>query len=195
MEITWVQDVGIPKRTTIFVDGEKEKRISNAIVHARDLESIEKDETFFETLRDLEVKGATRYALFCLSRQALHSKKLEKALQRHLVDPDVIATVVDYCRNNGLLNDEEWKESKIRKWQAQGKSVADMKARLRKDGVGIKDVAGDDLASLERLVVRKYPRLLEAKTTHKERMRAILALQRRGFSFSVVQEFLQKKKN
>jgi SOS response regulatory protein OraA/RecX len=195
MEISWVQEIGIPKRIEILVEGEQRKMVSNAIVHVRDLEGIKKDEKFFENLHAIEVKGAIRYALFCLSRQALHSKKLEKALQRHLLDPDVIATVIDYCRKYGLLDDEEWTQNKIRKWQSQGKSTADVKARLRKAGVGVEGVGCDDLASLELLVARKYSQLLSAKTPYKERMRVLQALQRRGFSFGMMQEFLQKKKN
>ena len=70
----------------------------------------------------------------------------------------------------------------------------DVKARLRKDGVGMEDVVCDDFESLERIVTRKYPQLLQGKTPYKERIRALGTLQRRGFSFSSVQEFLQKKK-
>jgi SOS response regulatory protein OraA/RecX len=195
MEITCVYEMGIPRKTKILVDGEQKRKISNTIVQVRDLEAIRKEERFFESLLGLEMKGAIRYALFCLAHQALHSKKLEKALQRHFVDPDVIEMVIEYCRKNGFLNDEEWTSNKIRTWQSQGKSTADMKARLRKDGVGIEEVVGDDVASLERLVARKYPQLLETKTPYKERMRALQALQRRGFSFGIVKEFLQKKKN
>ena len=194
MEIRWSVERGVPKRIAIFVDEEEKRKVGLAIVSVRDLESIGRDEKFFEKLREMEIKGATRYALWSLSRQALHSKKLEKALRRHFVEPIVIVTVMNYCREKGLLDDEEWTRNTVRKWHAQGKSKADVRARLRKEGVESGDVIYDDISSLDRLVTRKYPQLLEVKTPYKERMRALQALQRRGFSYTIVQEFLQKKK-
>jgi SOS response regulatory protein OraA/RecX len=194
MDVSFVQEKGIPKKVWIVVDGEQKRRVSNAIVRAKDIESICQDEHFFERLRDLEVKGAIRYALFCLSRQALHSKKLEKALQRHCVPPDVAAAVLDHCTKSGLLNDDEWMSYKVKKWQSQGKSAADIRARLRRDGIRKDPVCIDETASLERVMTRKYPQLLEEKTPYKERLRALQALYRRGFSPHAVKEFLLKKR-
>ena len=194
MEIQFIQEQGVPKRTKILVDGEVKKRVSHSIISLKDLESIARDENFFTQIREREAQGAVRYALFYLSRQALHSKKLEKKLQSHFLDAVAIAAAIDYCQKYGLLNDEEWTENAVKKWQAQGKSTMDVKARLRKQGVEIGHGVLDDRESLERLITRKYPQLLDAKTPYKERTRALQALQRRGFSFSSVQEFLQKKR-
>ena len=194
MEISWVAEGGVPRRVHIQVDGEFKKKVSNSIVPIRELQALKTDGSFFDHLHALEVKGGIRYALFCLSRQALHSKKLEKNLQRHFLEPAVITMIIDHCQKLGVLDDNEWIQGRIRRWQSQGKSTADVKSRLRREGILIRDMAFDDQASLERLVTRKYPQLLETKTPYKERMRAMQSLQRRGFSFHIVQEFLQKKR-
>ena len=193
MYISFVQEKGFPKRTAIFVDGEQKRKVGACIIPLRELESIQHEDRFFEQLHDLEVKGAMRYALFCLARQALHSQKLEKSLQRHSVSAEVIATVVESCRKKGFLNDEEWVAQKVKKWQSQGKSVADIQARLRREGIGRGALLIDDKASLERIIARRYPKLLDENTPFKDRIRAFQALQRRGFSPQIVKEFLQNK--
>jgi SOS response regulatory protein OraA/RecX len=193
MNISFVQEETYPRRTSIFVDGEERRKICDSIIRLRELESIQHEDRFFELLYDLEVRGAMRYALYCLARQALHSKKLEKSLQRRSVAAKVIAAVVDSCRKNGYLNDEEWISQKVKKWQSQGKSVADIRARLRREGVGKGELLIDDSASLERIITRRYPQLLDEHTPFKDRIRVFQALQRRGFSPQIVKEFLQNK--
>lgn len=193
MEITWLAEPGLPRHVRINVDGELKKKVSLSIVSLRELKALPRDENFFHTLHDLEERGGIRYSLYSLSRQSLHSKKLEKALSRHFLEKDIIAYVIDHCHKLSLFDDSGWIERRVHRWQAQGKSSADIKARLMKEGVSSRDIVFDDSGSLEGLVTRKYPQLLNPRTSFKERMRALQSIRRRGFSFHIVQEFLQKK--
>lgn len=194
MEISLDVEPGIPQRVCIHVDGKLTKKVSSSIVPIRTLLALDKDEKFFENLHILEVQGGKRYALSCLSRQSLHSQKLAKNLQRHFLEPALITLILTYCEENGFLDDREWIQAKVRKWQSQGKSTVDVKARLRREGVTSTGVEVDNEAALEKLVSRKYPQLLEGNTSYKEKCRVLRSLQRRGFSFDCVKEFLQKKK-
>ncbi len=193
MAIQCLVDHGIAKKTKIYIDGECVKIVSHRIVSPKDLARSEVGEQYLERVREMERQGAIRYALRCLSRQSLHSKKLERKLRDHFLDDEVIASVVQYCRNAALLNDDEWISHRTHNWQSQGKSMAEIHARLRKDRVDSREVRGDDMAALERLIPKKYPQLLEANTPSQEQWKALQALQRRGFSLDTVQDFLQKK--
>ena len=194
MDISLVEELGRPKRIRLLVDGELRKKISCYLVPLSEVRSIIGKEDFFERLLDLEVKGGIRYTLSLLARQSLHSKKLERSLRRHFLESDVIERVVSHCQTRGWLNDDEWVQNKIIRMQSQGKSVAQVKASFRKDGIEKTAVSFDENASLEKVVLRKYPQLLEETTPYAQRVRALQALLRRGFSYSSVQEFLQKKK-
>ena len=180
---------GPPKRVRIFVDGELVKEVSCSIVSPSDLHSLSEDGVF-ERLHELEVKGGIRYALSHLSRQATHSKALEQALSRHCLGADTIAEVIAYCNERGWLDDTGWVERRSEIWQAQGKSPLAVKAFLRSKGVSA-DLHLDEQASLRALIQRRFPQLLLPDLSYSERIRILRSLQRRGFSFSAVQQFLR----
>lgn len=194
MEIALIIDAGMPKRVKICIDGNTWKSVSLTIVRVNDIKAIVNDESFFNKLHELERQGAIRYALFCLSSQALHSKKLEKMLRRHFLESDVIDEVIDYCCTHNLLDDEEWMKTAVMKWQRLGKSAIDVRTRLKRMGIETSHIACDDTVALDQIVTRKYPQLLDGGTSFKERTKAISALQRRGYSYTIIAEYLQNKK-
>ena len=194
MAISLVEEQGRPRKVKIMVDGEEVKRVSGTIVPLPALQSILAKDDFFNALEQLEYKGALRYALFLLARQSLHSKKLAHSLRRHVLSPTCIERVLGYCKDNGWLNDEEWIEQRAKRLQSKGKSRAQVRASFNKDGIQAKDLPFDERAALERVVARKYPQLLEENCPYPQRMKALQALQRRGFSYETIQQFLQNKK-
>ena len=192
MEINIIAESGIPRRVSIHVDGECQKLVSCRIVSEKELAAIRIDEGFFEALKREERRGAFRYALTCLARQSLHSKQLEKKLRAHFLTEETIEAVIRSCEEKGLLDDAEWVEQKVKQWNCQGKSTTDIRLRLARCGVGREQTAGNDMAALDHLVPRKYPQLLNTHSSRNDRMKALRALYRRGFSTASVQEFLQK---
>lgn len=190
MNITWEEIAGSPRRVQLSADGEPIRRLSCSIVPLRVLSSIAQTDGFFVSLQEHERKGVLRYALYQLSRRSMHSSALEKALQRHCVGPELIEVAVEYCRSHGFLNDESWIERRVETWQARGKSPAAIKAQLRVVGVRL-DQTLDERQPLRVLIQRKYPKLLESDLSYEEKAKIFQALQRRGFSFSAIQEVLR----
>jgi regulatory protein len=184
---------GSPKRAQLLVDGEPMKKVSCSIVSLTDLRSLP-EEKALERLHELEVKGGIRYALALLSRRSAHSKALEQVLRRLYLEPEVIAEVVAYCRQQGWLDDESWIERHIEVWQSQGKSPLAIKAYLRSKGVST-DLQLDEQGSLEALVRRKFPQLLSPNLPYTERAKILRTLQRRGFSLSAIQQLLRTSKD
>ena len=180
---------GVPRRALILLNGKPVKQVSCSIVALADISSLP-EEGGLNRLHELEVRGGVRYAVARLARQSIHSKALEQALRRHLLEPKTIEEIIEHCTKQGWLNDEEWVEHHVEAWQARGKSPLAIEAFLRSKGI-ISKPRLNEQAALCSLIKRRFPKLLLPNLPYLERARIFRSRQRRGFSLSAVQEFLQ----
>jgi len=174
----------------IIIDGERIRSVNLSIVPRETIDEIQGTTDWKSRLKEAERKGGIRYAVRALSKQSLHSQQLKKRLLERDVDPDVVEEIVEYCRDQGWIDDDAWVEGRIRHWQQQVKSSIDIKQRFR--ALGIAPPSLDDRAALEKLIQKKYSGLLGGSIPYLSKHKMIQALIRRGFSYSLIQEVLSK---
>ncbi len=184
MEI--VEEEGLPRRWKIVVSGQ-ERRVSATILSSGELSRLSSPQDVCEA----EKKGAIKYAIRCLSRQAMHSAKLAKMLHNQFVSDEVVEATVAYCQRQGWLDDAAWIDSKVKSWERQGKSLAYIKAKLAQYRIPM-PARFDEEGALASIIKKKYSSLLDPTTPYPIRSRALQSLLRRGFSYEKVKDFLQK---
>jgi SOS response regulatory protein OraA/RecX len=193
MGVEAIDEQGVPRRLRLLVDGRAGKRISYSIVRPSEVRLALAHEDCVRRLASLELEGGLRYARLALAHRAMHSQQLRRALQRHFLESDLIEYIVNDCRLKGWLNDDDWVEQKALHMQKKGKSRMAVHWSLCKAGVSEREFSFDQREALERVISCKYPELLDPSTPYSQRGRALRSLQRRGFCYEDVQEFLQKK--
>lgn len=176
---------------SLLVDGEEKKRVSSSIVSRAALVQLPLNEALWTKLAELEFTGGLRYAITQLARRSLHSKMLQKKLQRLFVQGEVSAKILEYCQAKGFINDEEWLASAAHYWQSRGKSSAQIRARLLAEGIVYRGPLNDH-AALARCIAKSYPELQDADLPYLKKAKILRALQRRGFPLEQIQAFLER---
>lgn len=180
----WDAQPGPPRHWIVTDEEGNTRKVSQTIV--KDCSAV----CSWNDLQEQERQGGLRYAIASLARQALHSQGLREKLRRHYVPDETIEAIVASCIEHGWINDSAWTASQIAKWERQGKSKAEIRARLYARGVKAPKMQ-DDQAALEKIIPKKYPALLSS--VREEQNKAIRALLRRGFSFESIQEYIRSR--
>ncbi len=90
---------------------------------------------------DGEFEAAHRQALDALAGRDLLAAELKSRLVRGDRSDDVAARVLEELRRQGLLDDQRVATDRVRRWRREGRSTADVRARLAAAGL---DDAGID---------------------------------------------------
>ncbi len=92
---------------------------------------------------DDEFEAAHRQALDALAGRDLLAAELQSRLARADRSEDVAARVLDALRGQGLLDDHRVATERVRRWRREGRSTADLRARLA--AAGLDDAAIDSV--------------------------------------------------
>lgn len=193
MIVEWKREGGSPPRLLLIIDGEVVRRVGERILSEREALSLPdfSREAFEQALSSFEEKGGMRIALSLLSKQAYHSSKLKEHLKKHCVASGVIEKIIQDLTLKGFLNDEEWVERRVETLRSRGKSNREISFKLK----AVKETPlklGSDVDALEKIIRKKYSKILHAEVTHKEKVKVYNSLLRRGFSLQDIQNFLYK---
>jgi SOS response regulatory protein OraA/RecX len=140
----------------------------------------------------LDEKKALRLVIFLLSRRSYHSKEIALRLEKKGYSKEVIEAVLSYAKAQKWLSDEEWQSRTLEKLLQKGKSSLEIAKKFREKNITLPTISfsSHDLEALNVLVPKRYPLLLDSKSTKEEKQKAIQALLRRGFSLSSISSFL-----
>lgn len=193
MIVEWKRERGSPPRLLLIIDGECVRKIGERILSERDALSLpdSEREVLEQALSSCEEKGGMRLALSLLSKQAYHSSKLREHLKKHFVSSRIIEKIITDLTSKGFLNDEEWTQRRIDTLRSRGKSNREISCTLRV--VGETFLEGiSDAEALEKIIRKKYSKILHTEVTPEERAKVYRALLRRGFSLQDIHNFLYK---
>ena len=166
------------------------RTVSSVVIKKRSLQLVScGPEEICEELDRLEKKGLLRYAIFLLSRQSLHSNQLISKLANHTWSRSILDEVVSHCRKEGWIDDKAWEQRKVYLWSEAGKSRREIAGKLRGYGISSSALEGvDDREILKKILSQEKMRSLLQSKEGKEKV--IKRLIRRGFSFSLIKEFI-----
>ena len=183
-------------RYALFVDGEFLFSVDGETLAVKGLNSGDVlDETQLEALRNAsderKVKDA---ALRYLSLRAYGEKELyQKLLLRY--DEHSCAAAIASMRELELLNDEQFSKAKAEGMAGRKKTGREIRMKLYSLGIE-RQVADDAVDALSidgaeialQMIEKKYIQALQSG----EKQKVMAALARRGFSYSEIQQAMQK---
>lgn len=140
----------------------------------------------------LEIKQAKAYAIRRLSKQAMLSTALAKALRQYCVSQHTIDLLIEEFLRLGYLNDEEWTNSYVKGQVSRKRGPRDIAQRLSHKGLPREQVAevietlSDEQQrhAIGELLASKYRN--RDLSDYKEKQKVIAALMRRGFDFDQI---------
>jgi SOS response regulatory protein OraA/RecX len=187
MQEAWKRAPG--NKLLLLVGGEEVLRVSLRIVSANEAFSLSElsPEAIDKALIPFEEKGGMRLAISLLSKQACHSNKLREHLKKHYIRPSIIEKIIAECTKNTFLNDAAWVERRVETLRSRGKSSREISFRLKSVQEKASNL-GSDAEALEKIIRKKYVKLLHPDLTQKDKAKIFNALLRRGFSLQDVQE-------
>jgi regulatory protein len=181
---------------SIFINGEEWKKVHPTIFGrtppSLKAPSLKELKNLFDQLEYQRVK---RYVLWRLSSQAYHSEHLAKLLKERLVDATLIAKIIEECKGSGYFDDEAWIASFIRNQQKK-KGFNHIVAALKIKGLSpesLEHLASYDNQELQKQSIRaiiKNRYRTKDLNNNTERQKIILALSRKGYSFSDIKEVI-----
>lgn len=156
-----------------------------------------------------EFQKAWNYALRRLASKSYHSTRLSKLMGQNGFPHECIERVLDRCRAQGLIQDQEWVENSIRSQQKRLKGPRMIRQSLRFKGIsqeeidssfkqeepvegeeGERDGGVSQVELIQALLKKKRVDASKIKTDPKLRQRVIALLVRRGFEFEAISEVL-----
>ena len=146
---------------------------------------------FCELLEQSETKRAKSRAVWLLSKKGYSKYSLRKKLNDKFIKKAVDAAI-DFCEQNGFLNDSEYAASLARRLQSANKSRRQTVLYMQKEGLCKTDIENalsftdtDEAAAISQLVARKYKdKLLQENGKQK----VVAALLRRGFRYEDIKK-------
>jgi SOS response regulatory protein OraA/RecX len=151
---------------------------------------------FFERFLPLEKRFAMVAACNRLARQQLHSCQLIKSLKERFYSEIAIVHTIGELVRLGMINDEDYEASFVKKLQKQGKSRRQITLKASEKGISTKKLVcllAPEEEALKTLIEKRYPILLQKDVPFATRQKALGALQRRGFSYSVISSYLKEE--
>ncbi|WP_457640089.1 regulatory protein RecX [Persephonella sp.] len=132
------------------------------------------------------MKEAVSYALKLLSRRDYFEAELRQKLLMKGFDDSTVEQTVNYLKEQSLLNDEKLIERYREKAVQKGKSSAYIRSKLYRKGVSDIGLSfEEELESALNLLKNKYRK-------GKNYPDVVKFLKNRGFSYSVIQEAVNK---
>lgn len=146
---------------------------------------------FCELLEQSETKRAKSRAVWLLSKKGYSSAGLRKKLNDKFIKK-AVDTAIDFCEQNGFLNDSDYAASLARRLQAANKSRRQTVLYMQKEGLSKEDIENalssadiDESGAISELVARKYKdKLLQENG----RQKVVAALLRRGFRYEDIKK-------
>ena len=189
-----------PDRYSIFIDGEFVLGIDKKTVEDMDLRvgKLVDEKDLKKITSQEELNKAQAYALMLLGYRERSLREIKMRMRQKGYEEKLVEKVVKYLKDRNLINDKRftqlWAESRIKKgygrWRIQ--SELEQKGVNREIGdeilkdlySGIDEVqVALDLVEKKRWVSKEPPRLTE---------RVSNLLRRRGFSFEVISDVVEK---
>ncbi len=173
----------------ILVDEEECRHIHTDIYgNPPPLPFVPTREALIDTLNQLERQGARKYVFNKLARRSYPSAELEKLLIDRLVSEQTITSILNECKQNGYINDQEWTERFIAGQVRKGHGPHLIQQKLRAKGVSAQTPPDDQNQQIQTLLQTKY-RNKDLKNP-KERQKVTASLARRGFDFEAIRNEL-----
>lgn len=189
-----------PDRYSIFIEGEFVLGIDKKTIEDMDLRvgKLVDEKDLKKITSQEELNKAQAYALMLLGYRERSLREIEMRMRQKGYEEKLVEKVVKYLKDRNLINDKRftqlWAESRIKKgygrWRIQ--SELEQKGVNREIGdeilkdlySGIDEVqVALDLVEKKRWVSKEPPRLTE---------RVSNLLRRRGFSFEVISDVVEK---
>ena len=145
---------------------------------------------------------ARECALRRLDRRECSTQDVIRHLVQKEVPSDIALEVVSHLQTLNLISDERFARLLAREQALRGKGPHVVRQKLREKGIQldlekiktlIEEVSlTDELTAARALLARKYP---DAWQDKKQELKALQALVRRGYSFSVAREALASQEH
>ena len=184
----------------IFFNGKERKKIDKFLYksYLNLIKGCKSEENFEILIKKIEPQVARRYVYNLLAKQAYLSTEIEAKLYFKQVSHEIISQIVSECSRLGYLNDHEVITRFIKKKTRQGWGRARIESALIQKGVvNIRSNLFTQMLSsnqqkeaLITWIEKKYPDYQKADSQMKGKI--FRALRRRGFSESLIREFLFK---
>lgn len=189
-----------PDRYSIFIDGEFVLGIDKKTVEDMDLRvgKLVDEKDLKKITSQEELNKAQTYALMLLGYRERSLREIKMRMRQKGYEEKLVEKVVKYLKDRNLINDKRftqlWAESRIKKgygrWRIQSeleqkgvnREIADEILKDLYSGIDEVQVALD-LVEKKRWVSKEPPRLTE---------RVSNLLRRRGFSFEVISNVVEK---
>ncbi|MCK4617302.1 regulatory protein RecX [Candidatus Aerophobetes bacterium] len=189
-----------PDRYSIFIDGEFVLGIDKKTIEDMDLRvgKLVDEKDLKKITSQEELNKAQAYALMLLGYRERSLREIEMRMRQKGYEEKLVEKVVKYLKDRNLINDKRftqlWAESRIKKgygkWRIQSeleqkgvnREITDEILKDLYSGIDEVQVALD-LVEKKRWVSKEPPRLTE---------RVSNLLRRRGFSFEVISNVVEK---
>jgi regulatory protein len=178
---------------TICIDGDPWRDIHIAVYGRQpkfpECSSLDQWKHFFE---ENEYKRGKQYLLRRLSAQHYHSLLLSKLMIERLIDPKIVAKLIQECLSWGVMDDKMWIESYIRS-QRKRHGLPMILAKLKMKGFSrdmleqIQETFRDpesDKQAISKLLATKYRS--KDLTQFPIKQKVIASLMRRGYSYDSI---------
>ena len=185
----WPQD---PRFMLLMIDGCLWKRIYKYLF-IRQLKILQRsiDKTDLEEKWEIiEKKGAEEAALKLLARKSYFSSELRKKLEQRNLSVLAIEHALEKCVKFGYIDDARESERFIQKEERMGRGPRLIKMKLKSKGIKA-EVQINQKEAMQKLLstrLRKY-----SLKDPKQRQKAALALQRRGFDLELISALIYKE--
>jgi regulatory protein len=188
------------KRCSIYIDGEYLCSAERDLVEELGLsEGMElSEEEFNRTLERIQYKGALRAALYMLARTSKTEMELEKRLNDKQHPPKAIKQALEYLKELGYINDEEYTEGYIRNTRdTTGTSRRSIYCKLAAKGVDkeiiqqkLDEAEIDDFSSALKAARKKAVGLSGSDIEKKAKL--LNFLYRKGFGIEVCRKVIEE---
>jgi len=187
---------------TVFCSGEPWREIHTSIFGFKPElpKNVPSQVEFEEIFNALEYRQVKAYALRRLSKQAMPSKMLTRALKERLVFEQTIAKIIEEFTELGFLNDKEWSSSFVRVQSSKKMGPRAIAQKLA--AKGIKGEALEEALEGSWEPDHQKSLLLNLLNTRyanrnfsdfKEKNKVVAALMRKGFELPIILEVIEER--
>jgi len=175
----------------ISIDGENWKKVDKKLYnkHLRKIRSCTDKKQLSDLFSVLDSQVALAYIYKLLAMRGYLENQLRKKLKERYFEDRIIDAVLKSCRDAGYVNDRREAQSFIEREKRRGQGPRTIQRRLQEKAGASMEVTfseEEEREQIQRLLECRFPNLSEIKT----KQRAYRFLQRRGFSDSLIREFL-----
>lgn len=139
---------------------------------------------------DLSFNEAYQLALRRVAMKSSHSQELISYLRRKGVPSAHIDAILKAFTEKKWIDDTSWIEQFIAKEKGRGRSNLQIRAKLASKQIRVGAFQEDNIEALERIINKKYPALLDKKSSKEAQKKAIISLLRRGFNLDEIKKII-----